>query len=97
MPECGRRWKQMQTTSQPTDNSDNRGGNGLSMEGDDMPRTAKATTPPEDSPAPEPLTDEQLRQLYADPNDIIPAHTLDDLVQGMKRELSISGKDLLNR
>lgn len=54
-----------------------------------MPRTAKVTTTPEDTPTPEPLTDEQLRQLYADPNDIIPAHTLDDLVQGMARELGI--------
>lgn len=37
-------------------------------------------------PAPvRPLTAEQLKALYHDPEAIVPDHTLDDLVQGMKR------------
>jgi hypothetical protein len=35
------------------------------------------------------LSAEELKRLYADPDDIIPEHTLDDLVQGMRRVLGI--------
>lgn len=43
------------------------------------------------------LTATQLRELYADPDDIIPAHTLDDLVQGMKRELGLAPDNLMSK
>lgn len=49
------------------------------------PRT-KASQQEELSPRPaEPLTAEQTKDLYQDPDSIIPEHTLDDLVQGMRR------------
>jgi hypothetical protein len=31
-----------------------------------------------------PLTAEQIRRLYHDPDATVPEHTLDDLVQGMR-------------
>lgn len=49
------------------------------------PRT-KASQQEEPSPGPaEPLTAEQLKDLYQDPDSIIPEHNLVDLVQGMRR------------
>lgn len=35
------------------------------------------------------LTAEDLKRLYHDPDGIIPEHTLDDLVEGMRRVLGI--------
>jgi hypothetical protein len=77
----------MLTTSPLAENTDNRGNNGPSSEGESMSRTTQAEAVPEEVQAPAPLTDEQLHALYADPHDIIPPHTLDELVAGMKREL----------
>lgn len=51
------------------------------------PRTTTIPTKPEEEsgePA-EPLTAAQLKRIYHDPNSIVPDHTLDDLVQGLKR------------
>jgi hypothetical protein len=54
-----------------------------------MPPRVNHQSPQEEPQAPAPLTPAQLHALYANPHDIIPPHTLEDLVAGMKRELGI--------